>query len=143
MQKVKQFLDYVATHPDVIITYRASGMVIAAHSDASYPSETKARSIVGGPNGAVITISQTIKDVMSSTVEADLGALFINCQEAIPARQALEIIGHKQPPTPMQTDNTYALGVVTNNIIIKRHKSMDMNLHWLLYQISQKQFRHY
>ena len=48
MQKVKQNLDYAATHPDAIITYCASGMVLAAHSDASYLSETKSRSRSGG-----------------------------------------------------------------------------------------------
>ena len=41
MTKVKQFLDYAATHPDAIITYHASDMVLAGHSDASHLSETK------------------------------------------------------------------------------------------------------
>ena len=50
MKKVNQFLDYAATHPDEIITYSASNMVLAGHSDASYLSETKARSRAGGPN---------------------------------------------------------------------------------------------
>ena len=53
---------------------------------------------------------------MSSSAEAELGSLFINFKEDIPARQALEEMGHKQPPTPMQTDNTTAHGVVTKNI---------------------------
>ena len=35
LSKVKQFLDYAATHPDAIVTYQASNMVLAAHSDAS------------------------------------------------------------------------------------------------------------
>jgi hypothetical protein len=39
---VHQFLDYVATHSDAIITYQASGMVLAGHSNASYLSETNA-----------------------------------------------------------------------------------------------------
>ena len=38
LQKIKQFIDYAATNPEAIITYRASGMVPAAHSDASYLS---------------------------------------------------------------------------------------------------------
>ena len=63
-------------------------------------------------NGAVLTVSQIIKPVMSSAAEAELGALFINCRESIPARHALEIMGHKQPPTPVHTDNTTYLGVV-------------------------------
>ncbi len=37
-------------------------------------------------NGAVMTISQIIKAVLSSAAEAKVGALFINCQEAVPAR---------------------------------------------------------
>ena len=48
MDKVKYFLDYSATHPDAILTYRASDMVLAVHSDASYLSEPKTRSRAGG-----------------------------------------------------------------------------------------------
>ena len=48
MKKVKQFLDYAASHTDAIITYRASDMVLSAHSDASYLSESKTRSRAGG-----------------------------------------------------------------------------------------------
>ncbi len=33
---VHQFINYAATHPNAIITYRASDMVLAGHSDASY-----------------------------------------------------------------------------------------------------------
>ena len=38
MTLAKQFLDYAATHPDAIITYHASEMVLLAHSNASYLS---------------------------------------------------------------------------------------------------------
>ena len=48
MQHVQQILDYAATRPDDIITYRASAMVLNGHSDASYFSETKSRSRSGG-----------------------------------------------------------------------------------------------
>ena len=81
-------------------------------------------------NGLILTISQIIKAVMSSAVEAEIGTLFINCREAIPARNTLEYSRHKQPPTPMQTDNTPALGVVNNNVM-KKLKSMDMKYYWL------------
>ena len=70
MTKIKQLLDYAATHPDAIVTYHASNMVLAAHSDASYLSEKQARSRAGGHffmsnnaeipnnNGAVHTVDQ-------------------------------------------------------------------------------------
>ena len=154
MEKVHQFLDYAALNPDAIVTYRASDMVLTAHSDASYLSETKARSRAGGHfflseneefptnNGAIHTTSQIIRAVMSSAAEAELAALFINSQEAIPQRQLLEEMGHKQPPTPIQIDNTTALGVVNNNVL-KKLKAMDMRFHWLRCRKEQKQFRTY
>ena len=94
-------------------------------------------------NGAVHTVAQIIKTVISSATEAELGALYINCREAIPARHILEAMGHRQPPTPMQTDNSTALGVVTNKIQPKRTKAMDMRFHWLRCRANQRQFRTY
>jgi len=128
MANTKLFMDYAATHQDAIITYRASNMVLVVHSDASYLSEPKARSRAGdhfflssntkvpANNGAVLNITQLIKAVMSSAAEAELGALYINAHETVPQRQVLEEMGHPQPPTPMQTDNSTALGIFTSNI---------------------------
>jgi hypothetical protein len=151
---VYQLLNYATTHPDAIITYQASNMVLAGHSNASYLVETNARSRAGwhffmsnneanpSNNGVILTILQIIKDFMSSAAEAEIGALYINCKEAILAWHALQYLGHKQPPTPMQTDNTTALGVVNNNVM-KKLKLMDMKYHWLQCRINQRQFRHY
>ena len=128
MKEVKQFLDYASTHQDATITYRSSNTIIAVHIDASYLSKTKARSRAGGHfflseneeypanNGAVLTIAQIIKVVMSSAAEAELGALYINSRETVPQRHLLEEMGHPQPPTPIQVDNTTALGVVKNTM---------------------------
>jgi hypothetical protein len=93
-------------------------------------------------NGAVSTILQIIKVVMSLVAEAKVGALFINCREAVPARHVLKFLGHTQPPTPMQTDNTTALGVVNQNVM-KKLKLMDMKYHWLQCRINQEQIQHH
>jgi hypothetical protein len=53
---------------------------------------------------------------MSSAAEAKLDALYINAREAIPMQHLLKEMGHKQPPTPIQTNNSTAHGVITNNI---------------------------
>ena len=130
-------------------------MVLAFHSDASFLSETGARSRAGGHmfmsendpfpknNGAVLSVSQIIKAVMSSAAKAELGGLYINAREAVPARITLQEMGHPQPPTPAQTDNTMAHGVVTNKIQPRRTKAMDMRLHWLRCRENQEQFRFY
>ena len=41
MKKINQLLDYAATHPDAAVTFRASDMVLAAHSNASFFSKIK------------------------------------------------------------------------------------------------------
>jgi hypothetical protein len=48
MKKVKQLLDYCATQEEAIITYNASKMILAVHSDAGYCNKKKARSRAGG-----------------------------------------------------------------------------------------------
>ena len=80
---------------------------------------------------------------MSSAAEAELGALFINAKEAIYIRQILAQMGHPQPPTPIQTDNSTAEGVINNKIQPKRTKLMDMRFHWLRDWAMQQQFRFY
>jgi hypothetical protein len=40
MQQAKQLLDYLATNPDATIRYRASGMIMNVHLDASYLSKS-------------------------------------------------------------------------------------------------------
>ena len=80
---------------------------------------------------------------MSSAAEAELTSLFITARKCVALRQTLQEMGWPQQPTPIQVDNTTAVGVVTNNIIPKQTKSMDMRLWWLRCRTNQKQFRPY
>jgi hypothetical protein len=89
----------------------------------------------------VLNISKILKAIMSSAAKAKLGAFYINAREAIPMRHLLKEMGHKQPPTPIQTNNSTAHGIVTNNIQPRCTKAMDMQFHWLLCRDSQGQFR--
>jgi hypothetical protein len=130
-------------------------MVLAIHSDAGYLNEVKARSRAGGHfflssdvqnppnNGAVLTIAQIIDAVMSSAAEAELGALFINAKEAVLMRRILQEMGHAQPRTPIQTDNSTVEGVINARVRPKRTKSMDMQFEWLLDREQQGQFKIY
>ena len=54
----------------------------------------------------------------------------------------LEEIRHKHPPTPIQTDNTTALGFVTKKSNPKTIKSTDMR-YWWLRDILDQIFRYY
>jgi hypothetical protein len=94
-----QLLDYLATQEDAVLTYNRSEMIMAVHSDASYLCKPKAKSRAGG-------------HVMTSATEAELAALYIMAREAVYMRIILEEMGHTQPATPIQTDNTMAEAVI-------------------------------
>ena len=80
---------------------------------------------------------------MTSATEAELAGLYIMAREAVYIRIILEELGHKQPPTPLQTDNSMAEAVVNGKIQPKRTKAMDMRFHWLRDRECQQQFRIY
>ena len=82
-------------------------------------------------NGAVLNIAKIMKNVMTSAAEAEIGALYLNSRQAIPARRLLEEMGHKQPPTPIQTDNTTAFGFVSKIMVSKATTSTDMKYWWM------------
>jgi hypothetical protein len=152
---VTQLLDYVATYPADGTTYRASDMILSAHSDASFLTEPGSRSRAGAhifltendpiprQNGPVLSISQIIKFIMASAAEAELAALYITAREMIPLRNALDEMGWKQPKSPVQTDNSTATGFIHDTIIQRRIKMIWMRLHWLCCRAAQGQFRFY
>ena len=47
-EAMTHFLNYCATHPDATVRFHASDMILKIHSDASYLSETGAKSRAGG-----------------------------------------------------------------------------------------------
>jgi hypothetical protein len=98
MEKALQALDYLATHPDATVRFRATDMVMNIHSDTSYLSEPNSRSkacghfflgwlpVNGQPirlNRAFHTLCLILRFVVASAAEAELGALFFNCQEGM------------------------------------------------------------
>ena len=99
-------------------------MILNVHSAMGYLNKKNGRSRAGGHyflsnnndpphnNGAILTNATIIKAVMSSAAEAELGALYLNAKEAIYICQILHEMGHPQPHTPIQTDNTMAEGVI-------------------------------
>ena len=129
MQRIWHLLDYMHSNPNATIRFRAPDMILNIHSDASYLTATKGRSHAGGYfflgslpqrdqpiklNGNIAITSAILKLVAASAAEAELGALFLNRQEAKVIRLILAKSGHPQPPTPMHVDNTTTVGIVNN-----------------------------
>ena len=85
MSEITWLLDYAATHPEAVIRYSKSNMILWIESDALYLSATNARSRTGGhfylrdnptttktnnisntpkPNGAIYVLAKTMNSVM-------------------------------------------------------------------------------
>ena len=122
-------------------------------SDAAFHVRPEARSRAGGFHhlgsrdnnlfdAPTLALAKVIKNVMGSAAEAEVAALHLNAQEAIPVRQALEEMGHPlpQPPTRIRTDNATAKGFANNTVKIKRSKTFDRQFWWLKDREAQQQF---
>jgi hypothetical protein len=130
-------------------------MILHIDSDASYLVQPGAKSRVAGYfyldnqvgstklphlNGGVLVECKTLRRVVSSAAEAEMGGLFHNAQMGIPIRILLQALGHKQPATPLKTDNATANGFAHNNITQKKSKSWDMNYYWLRDKMTHKEY---
>ncbi len=131
MKRVDQFPDYMWTHPDAITRYHTSDMILNVHSDTLYLSAPKHCSHAGGYffirsishdgdptklNGAIHITCTSLKLVATSAAEAELGALFLNMQEAKVLHLILAELGYPKLPTPMHIENTTTVGIVNNKI---------------------------
>ena len=132
-------------------------MYLHVHSDASYLSAPKTRSRASGffflsdnpskitpaeatINGVIHINSKIIKNVMDSAAEADIGASYMNGQDCVALRQCLIELGHPQPPTPIQVNNTTAHSFANGSMKQKRSKSIDMNFYWIQDRSQQGMF---
>ena len=91
----------MATYPNDGILFRKSDMLLAAHADAGFLNESRARSRAGAYiflsenepkpklNGPVLTIAKIIKTVMVSAAEAEMAVLFITAKKMIPLRHKI------------------------------------------------------
>jgi hypothetical protein len=155
IKAVSHLLYYCSTHPESTIRCYASDMQLKIHSDASYLSEPKAKSRIGGyfymggktdsrmkplSNGPLLCHTTVLKHVVSSVAEAEFRALFVNAKEGTVTRTTLSEIIHNQDATDLTTDNTTADVIINNTVQQKRSKAMDMRFYWIKDRVEQKQF---
>jgi hypothetical protein len=131
MLKTKQLLDYLVTHPNAMVQFHESDMILTIHLDASYLSGANAHRRACGHffmgwnpdpkspiklNGAFFTLCAILRFVAASAAEAKLSTLFLNCKQATMFRFTLKEMGHPQPPTPINCDNLTMVGIANNTV---------------------------
>jgi hypothetical protein len=78
--------------------------------------------------------------VVASAAEAEIGALFLNAKEGVNIWNILKEMGHPQPATPIQTDNTTAHGILRGTCKQQRSKAMYMRFYLVRDCAQQGQF---
>ena len=95
-------MDYLHTHPDAVIQFHASDMILYIEFDAAYLILLQAHSRVASVfylsnatsgrlplNGAIQVICKTLQNLVSSTARSETGGIFIGGQQAVPIITAL------------------------------------------------------
>ena len=151
LHAAERLLAYAATQPLAELVYYASKMDLIAHGDASYLSETRARSRAAGvfylgdhdhPDqlNAPILCTTTILDVVvSSATEAEYGSAYTNTKQVDTLRRTLHDIGYPQKPTLMIIDNKAAEGIANGTVTQRHSKAMDMRYHLVRDRVRQQQ----
>ena len=132
----------MAWHPNAIVRFHASDMILNIHSDASYLTHPKSRSRAGGhislgsvpvfrtinqiKRYIIHSLCKILKFVAASAAEAELGALFLITKEAKTMCITLEELEYPQPSIPIHIDNTCIVGIVNNTIKPQRSCSMEI-----------------
>jgi hypothetical protein len=80
---------------------------------------------------------------MIVAAEAETGGCYYNGKDAVPLRIALTEMGHPQSATPIECDNTTAVGILNDSIRQRRSKAMDMRFYWIKDRQNQGQFQLY
>ena len=131
-----KLLNYASTHPNATLRYVSSDMILHIYSDASYESEPKLRSRVGGlftltsrvddptkppivtptPNDAIHTVSNIMRNVMLSITKAETVRIFHNANDGVTLRITFDEMRHPQPANPIQTYNSNATGIANGNV---------------------------
>jgi hypothetical protein len=126
-------------------------MIINIHADAAYLNEDEACIRAGRyffmgsepkagqqqHNGAILTSSNVLRNVAASAA-AEMGALFLNAKEGVNIHHILQEMGHPQPPTPLQTDNTNLHGIPQGTCKQQISKAIDTSF----YRVRDREKQH-
>ena len=132
MKHINHFLDYMWTHPDAVIRYRASDMILNVNSDASYLSAPKAhRQLTTGwqPHQTQRRHPCPMHHPQTRCCIRSRSQTRCNVSECTRCQSfclILAKLGHPQPPTLMPFDNTTTVGIVNNTIKQQQSRSMEL-----------------
>ena len=148
--KCNLLLDYAATYPNPVIRYHARNIILHGDTSDAYLFLPKVCSRIAGHvyirdhpppthtpkpklNSPILTVLQTLKNVVASASDAETGRILLNRQKMVPIRNTLIVMDHPQPENgnPLKLESKTGVGIVHSFMKLKLSKSWDVKYHWL------------
>ena len=108
---------------------------------SSLSTETEKSPNIPPPvDGPIYTEFRTLKHVVASSSEVEVGGLFHNVKKDVLVRITLHDLGFSQSPTPIKTDNSAEKGIVAATVIHKRSKAIVIQFFWMKDGVKQRYF---
>jgi hypothetical protein len=140
MKAINRVLNYVASTPNLGITYRATGNLgLKATIDSSYANHPDRKSQYGYTvhlgsltNPPIYSKSRKSKTVSLSSTEAEYLAIADACKDVQWYHQLLSELGFKSPsPTQLYEDNMSTIAMLRNGNDKGRTKHIDIRHHYI------------
>lgn len=154
LKDVNHVIAYLAGHKNTALFYKPSDMQLSTESDASFASESKSKSRIGGvfliggygpdglPINSPIGVFSKIADCHpDSAAEAEYVACHDVVKRGTSLRTMLEEFGFPQvKASENRSDNECAVNMANDLVMDRKTKHIDRRYHWVRYELKKGTF---
>ncbi len=155
LNDLNHIIGYLAGRKNTALFFKPSNMQLYTESDASFASEPKSKSRIGGvfliggynkqglPINSPIGVFSKIADCHpDSAAEAEYVACHDVVKKGVALRFTLEEFGFPQTgPTENRSDNECAVGMTNNLVMDRKTKHIDRRYHWTRHEVKKGTFK--
>jgi hypothetical protein len=154
LKDVNHVIAYLAGHKNTALFFNPSDMQLSTESDASFASESKSKSRIGGvfliggykPDGSPVSspigvFSKVADCHPDSAAEAEYVACHDVVKRGVSIRMILEDFGFPQTsPTENRCDNDCAVKMTNGLVMDRKTKHIDRRYHWVRHELKKGTF---
>jgi hypothetical protein len=155
LNDINHIIAYLAGRKNTALFFKPSNMQLYTESDASFASESKSKSRIGGvfllggygtdglPINSPIGVFSKIADCHpDSAAEAEYVACHDVVKKGVPLRFTLDEFGFPQTgATENRSDNACAVGMTNDLVMDRKTKHIDRRYHWTRYEVKKGTFK--
>ena len=154
LKDVNHLIKHMSTKRNPAIRFKPVAVRLNMFSDASFSSERKSKSRMGGvifmgdmrrdeelPSAPLRLVSQVTPVVADSAAEAEYLALHAVMKKAVFLKSILEDLGYPQKGSIVKCDNKAATSIANKTAGMKHTKHIRRRFHWIQDQVQLEQYK--